>query len=128
MLPRAHRLRRSADFTHALHGGSRARSRLLVVSANQAAPGAPTRVGFVVSRAVGNAVTRNRVRRRLRHLVADRLTAAGPGLAVVVRALPDAANASFDELGRALDTGLARVRSRLDDMGASTTQAGVTSP
>ena len=48
------------------------------------------RVGLVVSKAVGNAVARNQVKRRLRHLVRERLAAA-PGLGVlVVRALPAA--------------------------------------
>ncbi len=43
-------------------------------------------MGFVVSKAIGNAVARNRVKRRLRHLVAGLPT---PFVAdVVVRALP----------------------------------------
>lgn len=48
----------------------------------------PSRAGFVVSKAVGNAVARNRVKRRLRHLVAVRLAEAPFELDVVVRALP----------------------------------------
>ncbi len=67
-------------------------------------------VGFVVSRAVGNAVARNRVKRRLRHLVAEALTIAndcnGPavpaGTAIVIRALPAAAQQP-DRLGRDFD-------------------------
>jgi ribonuclease P protein component len=53
----------------------------------------PSRVegGFVVSKAVGNAVTRNRVKRQLRHLVAGELAHTPIGVAVVVRALPPAA-------------------------------------
>jgi ribonuclease P protein component len=79
-------------------------------------PSGPTspRVGFVVSRAVGNAVVRNRVRRRLRHLVRDRLGELPPGAVVVVRALPDAAGASSDELrgdvARCLERVLPRVQ------------------
>ena len=49
------------------------------------------RIGFVVSKAVGNAVTRNRVKRRLRHLSADVLPRTPPGTRAVVRALPRAA-------------------------------------
>ena len=57
-----------------------------------AAPGhGGVRVGFVVSKAVGDAVTRNRVKRRLRHLVAEHLVPSAAGLDVVVRALPRAA-------------------------------------
>lgn len=52
-------------------------------------PPGPLRVGFVVSKAVGNAVVRNRVKRRLRHLVAARPEVTGAD--VVVRALPPAA-------------------------------------
>lgn len=56
---------------------------------------APVRVGFVVSKTVGNAVVRNRVKRRLRHLVAAALTSAPDvpaGTAIVIRALPGAAS------------------------------------
>lgn len=49
----------------------------------------PSQVGFVVSRSVGGAVERNRVKRRLRHLVRPLLSDADP-VAVVVRALPPA--------------------------------------
>jgi ribonuclease P protein component len=48
----------------------------------------PSRAGFVVSKAVGNAVHRNRVKRQLRHLVAPRLVAAPFPVDVVVRAVP----------------------------------------
>jgi len=51
-----------------------------------------TRVGFVVSGAVGNAVTRNRVKRRLRHLAAPHLDELPDGTGIVVRALPQAAS------------------------------------
>jgi ribonuclease P protein component len=65
-------------------------------------------VGFVVGKSVGNAVVRNRVRRRLRHLVATRLPALPPGASLVVRALPRAATASSAVLGRDLDSALRR--------------------
>lgn len=69
----------------------------------------PVRVGFVVSKAVGTAVTRNRVKRRLRHLMRERVPVLGDGSLVVVRALPPAAEASYADLGVELDRCLARV-------------------
>ena len=48
-------------------------------------------IGFVVSKAVGSAVCRNRVRRRLRHLALPHLAELREGTTVVVRALPPAA-------------------------------------
>ncbi|SFB30385.1 ribonuclease P protein component [Nocardioides alpinus] len=75
----------------------------------------PTQVGFTVSKAVGNAVVRNRVKRRLRHLTREHLaTLEGlPGrAALVVRALPPAAAASYADLGVDLGRTLDRVSTR----------------
>ena len=72
----------------------------------------PVRVGFTVSKAVGNAATRNRVKRRLRHLTREHLPSLEelPGrAALVVRALPAAAEASYDTLGADLRRTLGRV-------------------
>jgi len=67
----------------------------------------PARFGFIVSKAVGNAVTRNRVRRRLKSIVDRRLAGGFAGADVVFRMLPRSAEASFQELeeetSRALD-------------------------
>ena len=69
-------------------------------------------VGFVVSKAVGGAVVRNQVKRRLRHLARERL-ASLPGSAVlVVRALPPSAVASYDDLAADLDRALTRLLGR----------------
>lgn len=75
--------------------------------------GAPTRVGLVVSKAVGGAVQRNRVKRRLRHLVAPHVTTLPSDLTLVVRALP--ASAQQPELvAPDLEAALSKVRSRLE--------------
>ena len=71
-------------------------------------PAAPL-VGFVVSKAVGGSVVRNRVERRLRHLVRDRLGALPGGCRVVVRANPAAAGATHEQLDRDLAGALERV-------------------
>jgi ribonuclease P protein component len=67
------------------------------------------RVGFVVSKAVGNAVVRNRVHRRLRAVMASRLPELPVGSLTVVRALPASATASYAELVADVDAALRRV-------------------
>jgi ribonuclease P protein component len=70
---------------------------------------APVKVGFVVSRAVGPAVVRNRVKRQLREQMRGRLDRLAPGTVYVVRANPGAAVASSRELSADLDRCLATV-------------------
>ncbi|QEV19078.1 MULTISPECIES: ribonuclease P protein component [Streptomyces] len=117
MLPTEHRLRRREDFATAVRRGRRAGRPLLVVHLRSGAmdphvPGEtlpPTRAGFVVSKAVGGAVVRNTVKRRLRHLMRDRLASVPPGSLVVVRALPGAGDADHAQLARDLDAALQRL-------------------
>jgi len=79
--------------------------------------GEPTRIGFIVSKAVGNAVARNLVKRRLREAGAVSLREYGTGFAIVVRALPASATASWDELladyNAALENTMRRLAGRL---------------
>jgi len=97
VLPHSHRLRLRREFGVAARRGRRAGSSTLVVhlAASELDTAAdPARVGFVVSRACGPAVVRNRIRRRLRHLVLRHLPDLPLGGLVVVRALPASATAS----------------------------------
>lgn len=128
MLSARHRLRRSADFSAVIRHGARAGRRALVVHLLPAEPlGAadppseppPAQVGFVVPRAVGSAVVRNRVTRRLRALSTDRMDrfdaiapAFPPGSRTVIRALPTAAVTPYAELGAQLDSALAAAARR----------------
>ncbi|NAZ81830.1 ribonuclease P protein component [Kineococcus sp. R8] len=110
MLPAARRLRRKDDFTSALRGGVRAGTRRLVLHWTATDEAHPTRVGFVVSKAVGGSVVRHRTQRQLRHLAAHRWAVLPPeGGLLVVRALPGAAGASSAELATDLDKGLRRL-------------------
>ena len=70
---------------------------------------APIRVGFTVSRKVGNAVVRNRVRRRLR-AAADQMLAthAAPQRDFVLIGRSETEDRAFDDLLKDLDTALAR--------------------
>ena len=96
MLPQHQRIRTAAQFSDTQRSGSRFGNRNVVVSANIRTDAAQApRAGFIVSKAVGNAVTRNRVKRRLRAIVAevfDRdlgVDLSENSIDLVVRALPD---------------------------------------
>jgi ribonuclease P protein component len=80
----------------------------------QVAPnrGGIARVGFIVPRAVGGAVVRNRVRRRLRALMQPQLEAQA-GLDVIVAAGAAAASRPWPALGADLDACLSGARARL---------------
>ena len=113
MLPARHRLRERSDFTSAVRGSgsTRAGGRLIVVHANQTDARAelPPRVGFVVSKAVGNAVVRNRIKRRLRAAMASELSGIPSGVDLVVRANPAASGATYLELADSLALQVNRV-------------------
>jgi ribonuclease P protein component len=116
VLSSTNRLTSPEHFREVVRRGRRRGGQLIVVHLWASAtpiqhgslPAGP-RVGFVVSRAVGPAVTRNLVKRRLRHLSRGRLDLLPPGSMLVVRALPAAAEASYDELAHELDRCLIKV-------------------
>jgi ribonuclease P protein component len=112
VLPAAARLTSSDSFRRSVREGRRAGSRTLVLHLAAGAPEQsedPALVGFVVGKTVGGAVVRNRVRRRLRHLVRDRLAELPPASTLVVRALAGARDASYAELRDDLARCLGRV-------------------
>lgn len=98
-------LRNAADFERVFRSGERVRRGPLVVVR---APGLEDRAryGLVVGRRVGNAVERNRVKRRLRHAIAS--SCQPDGTDIVVIASRGALNASFDDLVRWLGAGSQR--------------------
>lgn len=98
MLSSKNRMRLSADFSTTVRSGARSGRRNLVLYAVPTALDQPSIFGFIVSKAVGNAVTRNLVKRRLREIAVHSLRAYPQGLSVVVRALPPAAKADFGAL------------------------------
>jgi ribonuclease P protein component len=76
-LPRLERLKKRREFLRAASRGKRAARPGLVLQA-LAIPGPSLRLGFTVTKKIGNAVIRNRARRRLKE--AARLTL--PGMAL----------------------------------------------
>lgn len=109
MLPRPNRITHGADFREVVRRGRRRGTPNAVYYRLDRAEPAPLRLGFIVSRAVGNAVARNRVRRRLRAIGREIVDGGGRGADVVIRALPASTAAGWDELRREMTTTLAPV-------------------
>jgi ribonuclease P protein component len=74
------------------------------------APLEPVRVGFTASRKVGNAVLRNRARRRLRAVAAQVLAQAEPGNDFVLIARPATVDRDYQALVGDLVAGLKRLK------------------
>ncbi len=106
-MKRPHRLRKATEFSAVREQAERAwQHRLLVLYVAPNELGCP-RVGITVSGRVGKAVVRNRVRRRLHELLRARLSQVKPQDVLVI-ARPASAEATWPELGQALDELLAR--------------------
>lgn len=71
------------------------------------------RMGLAVSKSVGNAVTRNSVKRRFRVLASRYEHTLPEGVDVVLRAKPSAASASFQSLDEQMATGFEAVALKL---------------
>ena len=93
-MERRYRLQKNRAFQYVYRKGHSAACRDLVLLT---APGRELKVGFSVSKKVGNAVTRNKVKRRLRECFRPFLGDVKTGLYVIV-ARPSAAEAAFDTL------------------------------
>ena len=119
-------MKRPADFRRAVREGRRAgrpamTGHLVVPDSPDSGIAVPcpgvrpeesAKVGFIVSRAVGTAVVRNRVKRRLRVLVREHLDSLPAGSLLVVRANPAAATACQADLAADLDLVLGRLLRR----------------
>jgi ribonuclease P protein component len=94
MLPRQHRLRSSSDFARVRKEGRAWPHPWLVLAA---APngGSVTRVGFTVSKRVGKAHVRNRVRRVLREVVRSFVASLKPGYDIVIVGKPAVAGQPY---------------------------------
>lgn len=111
MLGRAHRVTGADDFRTTVRKGRRAAEAHAVVYRRRSSAAAPPRFGVIVSKQVGNAVVRNRVRRRMQAACAMSIdTIPVPaGDTIVIRALPGAGDVGWDTLRAEIDEGLRRV-------------------
>jgi ribonuclease P protein component len=114
VIPSAHRLTHSSEYSDVVRRGVRAgRSTVVVHLLMGADEPALTRFGFVVSKAVGNAVTRNLVKRRLRAITGGLLAdGAHERMRAVIRALPPAAAAPFGDLAHDVAGAFAQAKRR----------------
>lgn len=108
------RLKRRADFLRVAAARRKWAAPGLILQAApqpESAEEPSIRVGFTASRKVGNAVKRNRARRRLKALAAEMLgSGANPGLDLVLIARPATVDRPFDELRRDLQQSLNRIK------------------
>jgi ribonuclease P protein component len=106
VLARGNRITRGAEYKAVVRGGARCAGTLTVTYVVASGEDRPARFGFIVSKQVGTAVTRNTVRRRLKAVCAEELASVRPGSDVVIRALPTSATVPFadlrDEVSRCL--------------------------
>jgi ribonuclease P protein component len=115
--PDRQRLRQRADFLAAATGAKAPVSGFVLQARDRREDG-PVRVGFTVSRKVGNAVERNRVRRRLREVV--RLSPTSrmqPGFDYVLIGRRTALDLPFERLAEDFDRALARVHGHANGRG-----------
>jgi len=114
MLPQQSRMRRPEDFRRVLRTGRRAGGSVIAghLLLADGSSGDPAKVGFVVSRAVGSAVVRNRVKRRLRELMRRRVASLPGGCLLVLRAHPAAAGVRQADLAADLDLVIGRLLRR----------------
>jgi ribonuclease P protein component len=113
------RLRRRPDFLAAATG-YKVPTRSFVLQARKRSDDGPARIGFTVSKKVGTAVERNRVRRRLREIV--RLSAAGemcPGHDYVLIGRRAALQLPFDRLAHDFGGALRRLKAGQLELTAS---------
>jgi ribonuclease P protein component len=112
-LPKAARLTHPSEFARVRETGAVVRGKLLVLGFLEVAGSAETRSGFVTSKRVGNAVIRNRIRRRLREIYRLHRSTLRAGFWLVVIARAPAANASY----RALEDEWLRLANRASLVG-----------
>ena len=112
-LPARHRLTRPGDIGVTIRSGVRGRSGPFVVHSRSQTGDAPaaTRFAFALPRAVGGAVDRNRVRRRIQGLVHDweGSGSLAADVDVVIRVLPGAADLGTADIRRRLEPVLHRL-------------------
>jgi ribonuclease P protein component len=109
---RSERLLRAVEYQHVAQHGRRAVSNAFVVLVAPRGAGGSPRLGITASRKVGNAVARNRVKRRIREWFRRERLALPKALDVVVIARSAATGLEYGELCETLSTLVLRAAGR----------------
>lgn len=116
MLAQANRITSGSDYKEVVRRGVRVVGPHTVTylrrSATTSTPDVPARFGFIVAKNVGNAVRRNRVRRRLKAASFALIDIVPPGTDIVFRALPAAQSAEWSALAVEIRHGIANAVSK----------------
>ncbi|WP_192497001.1 ribonuclease P protein component [Gulosibacter chungangensis] len=99
MLAHPNRVTRGDDYRRISRRGHRVGARGLVVLAELHVDAtAPTRFGFIITKRVGVAVVRNRLRRRLKAISRELLILVPTGASFIIRVFPEVADLTYAEL------------------------------
>ena len=101
--PKRVRLLRSQDFRRVYNEGTRFAGPFFAAFCLRDAAGAGPRIGFTVPRALGKAVARNRIRRRVREAVRFHLNLLSPEWSIVFNPRRKAMEAPLPELEREVE-------------------------
>jgi ribonuclease P protein component len=113
VLAKAQRITSSDDYKRVVRRGRRLAGANSVTYQLMNPNGGSPRFGFIVAKTVGNAVVRNRVRRRLKAAAFSMASALPEGTETVFRALPPSATADFAELSAEAERSASRLAAKL---------------
>jgi ribonuclease P protein component len=112
LLAKANRITRGEDYRTTVRRGARFTGTNTVAYFRPNPDSDAVRFGFIVSKTVGIAIRRNRVRRRLKAVAYELLPQLTPGVDVVIRALPASAQAEWASLHEEVTRAVSRYTSR----------------
>ena len=113
MLKKAYRLRKNKEFRQIYGEKCSAASGTVVLYIMKKDDGMPPKIGFSVSKKIGNAVVRNTCRRRLREAVRPLLKDMQPGTRYILIGRNALVHADFSRIQKDVE----KVMRRLDSLG-----------
>lgn len=112
MLAKPNRVVRADDFRATMRRGRRVSTEHSVLYFADRPEVEPARFGFVISKAVGGSVVRNRLRRRLRAIGVELVDGGLGSTDIVVRALPGSASLDWTTLHHEITVAIQKGTSR----------------